>query len=57
MKPTNKVLAGAAAGAVASIAAWGTKAFFGVDTPPEIAVAITTVLTFMVQYWVPDTEV
>lgn len=54
MKPTNKVFAGALAGAVAVIIAWAAKAFGHTDMPPEIAAAVSTVLTFVVQYIVPD---
>ncbi len=56
MTPTNKVLAGTAAGALSAIVAWGVKSLGHIDVPPEIAVAITTVVTFVVQYWVPDAE-
>ncbi len=52
--PTNKVFAGAAAGALAAIIAWAVKAFGHTDVPPDIAIAITTLITFGVQYAVPD---
>lgn len=54
MKPSNKVFAGALAGALAAIIAWAAKTFGHVDMPPEIAVAVSTVLTFVTQYVVPD---
>ncbi len=53
MKPTNKVTAGVLAGALAAILAWVAKQF-GVDVPAEIGVALSTVLTFAVQYMVKD---
>jgi hypothetical protein len=56
MVPTNKVLAGGASGAIAVIVVWGMKAVGHIDVPPEIAVAISTLSTFFIQYCVPDAE-
>ncbi len=52
--PTNKVLAGAAAGALAAIITWASKAFGHVDVPSDIAIALSTLITFGVQYMTPD---
>jgi hypothetical protein len=54
MKPTNKVIAGVLAGAVTTIGAWAARAFGGVELPGEVQGAITVVITFAVQYMVPD---
>jgi len=52
--PTNKVQAGILAGALAAIAAWALKTWGHTEMPAEIAVALSTVITFGVQYFVPD---
>ena len=54
--PTNKVLAGALAGALAAILTWVVKTFAHQDVPAEIGVAVSTVITFAVQYMVPDSN-
>jgi putative flippase GtrA len=51
--PQRKVVAGGATGALSSIVVWLLQQQ-GVDVPPEIAVAITTLLSFIVSYWVPS---
>jgi hypothetical protein len=52
--PTRKVAIGGAAGAIATIAVWASKSFGGVEVPAEIAVALTALITFGLQYVVPD---
>jgi hypothetical protein len=54
--PTRKVAIGGAAGAVATIVVWASKAFGDVEVPAEIAVALTALITFGLQYMVPDKE-
>lgn len=56
--PTRKVTAGGVAGAISAIIVWMLNAYFLIEKPipAEIAVAITTVLTFAVQYVVPDKQ-
>jgi hypothetical protein len=54
--PTRKVAIGGAAGAVATILVWASKAFGGVEVPAEIAVALTALITFGLQYAIPDKE-
>lgn len=55
-RPTRKVAVGGAAGALATIICWASSAFGGVEIPAEIAVAITALVTFGLQYAVPDKE-
>jgi hypothetical protein len=54
--PTRKVAIGGAAGALATIICWASSAFGGVEIPAEIAVAITALVTFGLQYFVADKE-
>lgn len=54
--PSQKVAAGALAGALTTIAIWAIKTFAHQDIPGEVAAAITTVLTFIVSYIVPPAE-
>ena len=56
MQPDRKVTAGALAGALTAIGAWVLAEFGGVTLPPEIAVAIATVFTFVTSYFVKPTE-
>ncbi len=56
MRPTNKVAAGALAGAIMAVLVWGVKAFAHVDMPAEIVVASSTIITFGIQYLVPDAD-
>ena len=51
--PSQKVTAGALAGALTTIAIYVVKAAGGPEIPGEIGAAITTVLTFIVSYLVP----
>lgn len=52
--PTRKVAIGAVAGAAMIIIAWCAKAFGKVELPAEVAMAGTTIITAVVQYFVPD---
>jgi hypothetical protein len=52
--PTNKVAAGGAAGALATIAVWAVQEFAKTPVPPEVAVALSALFTFVVQWFVPD---
>jgi hypothetical protein len=55
--PTRKVGAGAFAGALSTILVWLINSFILTGTTkitPEIASALTTVLTFLVGYFVPE---
>jgi len=52
--PDRKVQFGAVAGAITAIAAWGIGEFTPTVIPPEIAVAASTVLVFILQYTIPN---
>ncbi len=55
--PTAKVSAGALAGSAATLAAVLLKNYFknkGLEFSPEIGGAITSIVTFIVQYMVPE---
>jgi len=54
--PTNKVQAGILAGALAAIAAWALKTWGHTEMPAEVGVALSTAITFVVQYFVPDSK-
>ena len=54
--PGRKVTVGGFAGAVAAIACWMSDAYFGVKIPAEIAVSISAVITFGLQWIVPEAE-
>lgn len=54
--PTTKVLAGALAGALTVIATWALHQGAKVDMPIEVQGAVQLVITFVVQYLVPDTS-
>lgn len=49
-----KVAAGGVAGAVTIILVWILNTGAGVDVPPEVASAITTVLSFAAGYMMPS---
>jgi hypothetical protein len=57
VKPNRKVVVGAFAGAAMTILAWCSDAFLGVKIPAEVALAGSTVIVFVVQYFVPNAEV
>lgn len=57
--PTRKVGAGAVAGALSVILVWALNSFVftspsGAKITGEIASALTTILTFLVSYFVPE---
>jgi len=54
MKPTRKVAVGAFAGFVVVIAAWASRTYAKVEIPAEVGMAIQGVITFALQWWVPD---
>jgi|GEM_PF-6747683 len=51
--PVRKVAAGGVAGAVTAIIVWILSAAFKIDIPPEIASAITVILSFAAGYLIP----
>lgn len=54
--PNRKVVVGALAGAVMAVVAWASKVFAGVEIPPEIALAGSSIIVFLIQYTVPNAE-
>lgn len=54
MTPSKKVTAAGLAAAVTTILAWLLSAFTTVDMPPEVAVAVATILTVGTAYLVPE---
>lgn len=54
--PSRKVAYGGIAGALATIICWGSKAYGGVEIPAEIAVALTALFTFALQYTIPESS-
>ena len=54
--PVRKVTAGGLAGALSIAVVWLLKQFANVDTPPVVATAFTTILSFLVSYIVPPAE-
>lgn len=56
MIPTNKVTAGALTGALMSILIWGLKEFAKIELPAEVAVGVSTLISFVVSYCIPNKE-
>lgn len=54
---TRKVVVGAAAGAIMTIIAWTSNTFLKVPIPAEIALAGSTVIVFIVQWFVPNSDI
>ena len=53
LKPAQKILAGGLAGAVATIIVWLIESIGKTTVPGAVAVAISTVLSFITAYLVP----
>lgn len=53
----NKVAAGGVAGAVTIILVWLLNTAAGVDVPPEVASALTTVLSFAAGWITPRSPI
>jgi len=54
--PTNKVQAGILAGGIVAVLSWAAKTFAHVDLTVEAGIGLSTVITFVVQYLVPDSK-
>jgi len=54
MAPDRKVSTGLLSGALMSILAWAVGEFTVVQIPPEIAVAGSTVIGFVLSYLIPN---
>lgn len=52
--PSRKVTVGLVAGSVMTILAWASKVYAGVEIPAEVALAGATVITFALQYLIPN---
>lgn len=56
VKPTNKTSIGALAGAITLVIVFCVQQFAKVTIPAEIAMSMTTIITFVTQYFVPDAD-
>lgn len=54
--PTRKVSVGALAGAVSAVGVWSLRYFADVELPADVAVAGTVIVTFIIQWIVPDAQ-
>jgi hypothetical protein len=52
--PTNKVIAAATAAAVVTIVVWAANQFAHVAIPDYVQGALTTLVTFVSGYWMPE---
>ncbi len=52
--PERKIVAGGFAGAVTAVLVWSLSEFAAVKVPGEIAAALTTIITAVVAYLVPN---
>lgn len=55
--PTNKVAAAGIGGSVSAVLIWAVTQLFTVDIPPEIAAAITAIISFASGYLVREKRV
>lgn len=53
----RKVAVGAAVGGLVSVIVWAADTFAGVKVTAEAAVGLSTALTFIVSYLVPNQEI
>jgi mannose/fructose/N-acetylgalactosamine-specific phosphotransferase system component IIC len=51
--PDRKVSVGLLAGATMSVIAWASQQFSGVAIPADVAIAGATIISFVIQYFVP----
>lgn len=54
--PQRKVVVAGMVSAFVAILTWASKAYAGVDVPPEMAVAANGVLSFLASYFVPNSQ-
>lgn len=54
--PSRKVNVGIAANAVMVIAAWVGRTFYQIEIDAEVALAGAAIITFILQYIVPNAE-
>ena len=53
MKPHPKVVVGTLAAALSVVLVWGLQSFSGINVPPEIASAFTTIIGAAAGYLMP----
>jgi hypothetical protein len=53
-KPDRKVQVGAGMGGLSALIAWGITVTTGVIIPPEVAIGLSTFLSFVAQYFIPN---
>lgn len=54
--PSRKISSSALAGGLSIILVWGIKQWGNIEMPGEVASGLTTVLSFIVGYLVPEAE-
>lgn len=52
--PRRRTIAGLLAGSIITILTWASKAYGGVEIPAEVALAGSTLITFLLQYFIPN---
>jgi len=55
-KPIRKVTAGAIGGAAVTVVLFGIKSMLKTDIPPDVASALTVLLTFAISYMTPAAD-
>jgi len=56
VKPIRKVTAGAVGGAAITVVLFGIKSMLKTDIPPDVASALTVLLTFAISYMTPAAD-
>ena len=54
--PTRKVGSGVVAGALTVVLVYVLDQLWGIQLTPEVAAAVTVLITFITSWFVPDTE-
>lgn len=54
MMPSRKVSVGLIAGAIVAVVMWLLKEFAMVIVPAEVGVALSTIISAIISYFVPD---
>ena len=52
--PDRKIQVGAGMGGLAAILVWAANTYAGVDIPAEVGIGLSTFITFVAQYFVPN---
>jgi len=56
VKPIRKVTAGAVGGAAVTVVLFGIKSMLKTEIPPDVASALTVLLTFAISYMTPAAD-